>query len=352
MKIAVILGNDLRIYGGGEKDVLNWASRLKDQIDITIYTLDDPNMENHRISKSDLPDLKIIWYKGKKLRLLKDITLRQKIDVSQYDKVYSMCQGFLLNRKLMFRAKKFLLGIHTQNTFMKEPIEARKAWKRLFFKILHKIQIHYVKKADEIRVQNKDDERSLKEIGFKGKIWNVPPSMFDSTPEPLQRENFYVIWFNRVSLEKRPEELLEIAKAMPSIEFHAIGSGPLSHLFDDYSLPNLKKFGFLPEEKLSEELRYASLCIMTSVGETFGMSAIEAQAFGVPTLSYDVMGLRDYNEVVSNRDEMIDKIKHYHEEFLKSKEAYLQMRMSIREKTLERFSNKVVLPQIMEMITK
>jgi glycosyltransferase involved in cell wall biosynthesis len=352
MKVAVFLGNDLRNYGGGEKDVLNWVSRLNDQLDITIYTLDDPNTENQRISKSDLPHLKIVWYKGKKMRLLKDIALRERIDVSQYDKVYSMCQGFLLNRRLMHNAKRFLLGIHNQNTFMKEPIESNKLWKRLFFEILKPIKIHYVKKADEIRVQNKDDERNLKEIGFKGKIWNVPPSMFDTTPEPLQTENFYVIWFNRVSPEKRPEELLEIAKSIPSIEFHAIGSGPLLKLFDDYNLPNVKKLGFLPEDELSEELRRASLCIITSRGETFGMSAIEAQAFGVPTLSYDVMGLRDYNEVVENREKMISRIKDYYQEFSLNRGAYLQMRWNTREKTLERFSNKVVLPQIKEMITK
>ena len=35
-KVAVFTGSDLRNYGGGEKDVINWVSRLKDELDITI----------------------------------------------------------------------------------------------------------------------------------------------------------------------------------------------------------------------------------------------------------------------------------------------------------------------------
>ena len=351
MKIAVFTGSDLRNYGGGEKDVINWVTRLNKELDITVYTPEDKDKSHHRINKQDLPtDMKIVWYKGKKIRLLKDILPLQKFDLSGYDKVYSMCQGFLLNRKLMPQSKKFLLGIHAQSTLATQPIEAHKLWKRIFFKILYPINMHYIKKADEIRIQNKDDKRRLfVEIGFEGKIWNVPPSMFDTTPEPLESDEFYVIWFNRVAAEKRPEKLVEIALALPSIEFHAIGSGPLSYLFDGIS--NIKYLGFVSEDKLKNELQKASLCIMTSRGENFGMSAVEAQAYGVPTLSYDVMGLRDYNEVVKDTKEMVKRILDYRYEVLLNKQEYMEKRWELREKTLERFSNKTVIPQIKEMLT-
>ena len=350
MKIAVFTGSDLRNYGGGEKDVINWVTRLNDELDITIFTPEDKDKTHHRIKREDLPDMNIVWYKGKKIRLLKDILPLQKFDLSGYDKVYSMCQGFLLNRKLMHQSKKFLLGIHAQSTLAKQPIEP-KLWKRIFFKILYPINMHYIKKADEIRIQNKDDKRRLfVEIGFEGKIWNVPPSMFDTTPEPLESDDFYVIWFNRVTPEKRPEKLVEIALALPSIEFHTIGSGPLSYLFD--GIPNIRYMGFLPEDRLSEELQHAGLCVMTSRGENFGMSAVEAQAYGVPTLSYDVMGLRDYNEVVTSLDDMIERILWYRDNFENNREHYMNDRKHLREMTLNKFSNRVVIPEIKEMLTK
>lgn len=351
MKVAVFTGSDLRNYGGGEKDVINWVTRLNKEMDITVYTPEDKNTSHHRINKQDLPaDMKIVWYKGKKIRLLKDIRPQQKFDLHEYDKVYSMCQGFLLNRKLIPQSKKFLLGIHAQSTLAKEPIESHKAWKRLMFKFLYPIEMHYIRKADEIRIQNKDDERRLHEIGFKGKIWNVPPCMFDTTPEPLESDEFYVIWFNRVAAEKRPEKLVEMAIMLPKIQFHAIGSGPLDHLFDN--IPNIKKMGFLSENELSLELQKAGVCVLTSRGENFGMSAVEAQAYGVPTLSYDVMGLRDYNEVVKNTKEMVKRILDYRYEVLLDKQKYMEKRRTLRDYGLERFSNKTVIPQIKEMMTK
>ena len=350
MKIAVFTGSDLRNYGGGEKDVINWVTRLNKELDITVYTPEDKDKSHHRINKQDLPaDMKMVWYKGKKIRLLKDILPLQKFDLSGYDKVYSMCQGFLLNRKLIPQSKKFLLGIHAQSTLATQPIEAHKAWKRFLFKFLYPIEMHYIKKADEIRIQNKDDERRLHEIGFKGKIWNVPPCMFDTTPEPIESNEFYVIWFNRVSPEKRPEKLVELSIMLPNIQFHAIGSGPMDHLFNDKS--NIKKMGFLSEKELSLELQKAGVCVLTSRGENFGMSAVEAQAYGVPTIAYDVMGLRDYNEVKQDTNKIALRILDYYHEFSDT-QKYMDRRRSLREKTLERFANKTVIPQIKEMMTK
>ncbi len=350
MKIAVFTGSDLRNYGGGEKDVINWVTRLNNELDITVYTPEDKNKSHHCINKQDLPaDMKIVWYKAKKIRLLKDILPLQKFDLSGYDKVYSMCQGFLLNRKLIPQSRKFLLGIHTQSTLATEPVESHKAWKRLLFKLLYPIEMHYIKKADEIRIQNTDDERRLHEIGFTGKIWNVPPCMFDTTLEPLESDEFYVIWFNRVSAEKRPEKLVEMANMLPKIRFHAIGSGPLDHLFDN--IPNVKKMGFLSEKELSLELQKAGVCVLTSRGENFGMSAVEAQAYGVPTIAYDVMGLRDYNEVKQDTNQIALRILDYYHEFSDA-QKYMDRRRSLREKTLERFANKKVIPQIKEMMTK
>ena len=350
MKVAVFTGSDLRNYGGGEKDVINWVTRLNNELDITVYTPEDKDTSHHRIKKEDLPaGMKIVWYKGKKIRLLKDIRPQQKFDLYEYDKVYSMCQGFLLNRKLIPQSKKFLLGIHAQSTLATQPIEAHKAWKRFLFKFLYPIEMHYIKKADEIRIQNKDDERRLHEIGFKGKIWNVPPCMFDTTPEPIESNEFYVIWFNRVSPEKRPEKLVELSIMLPKIQFHAIGSGPMDYLFNDK--PNIKKMGFLPEKELSLELQKAGVCVLTSRGENFGMSAVEAQAYGVPTIAYDVTGLRDYNEVKQDTNKIALRILDYYHEFSDT-QKYMDRRRSLREKTLERFANKTVIPQIKEMMTK
>ena len=82
------------------------------------------------------------------------------------------------------------------------------------------------------------------------------------------------------------------------------------------------------------------------------MSAVEAQAYGVPTIAYDVMGLRDYNEVKEDTNQIALRILDYYHEFSEDKQAYMQKRETLRDYGLQRFSNKTVIPQIKEMMTQ
>ena len=188
--------------------------------------------------------------------------------------------------------------------------------------------------------------------------------MFSDTPEPVVSDKFYGVWVNRVLPEKRPELPLELAQLLPDIEFHAIGSGPLTHLFE--GVPNIKHTGFLTDEELSNELRHASFYVSTSRGENFGMSAVEAVAHGVPTIIPNVMGLRDYNRFICSdvaeikniivrlykaftgkiEDELVD----HGFTIMKGKLAYETYRKQLREVTLERFSDNVVIRKIASML--
>lgn len=355
-KIAVFTGSDLRNYGGGEKDVIGWTARLKDDIDITVYTPDDRNASEPRVSRAFLEEqlkgVKLRYYHGVKSRLLKDIIPLQRFDLSEYDKVYTMCQGFLLNRALMRTARKLLFGVHVQSTLDDKPIEDR-AWKRLFFRFYRGAQLHYVRKFPEIRIQNSDDEKRLKAIGYRGMVWNVPPRMFETTPEPVDSGKFYAVWVNRIAPEKRPEELVKIADLCPEIEFHVIGAGRSAHVFE--GVPNIKVMGFLTDEQLSKELSEASVYVSTSRGENFGMSCVEAAAHGLPTLAYDVMGLRDYAfQTVpdGDADAITRKIAFFRNFYENDREGYMITRNWVRKTTLHRFSDAVVLPMIKQMVTE
>ncbi len=351
-RIAVFTGSDLRNYGGGEKDVIGWASILADKLDIILYS--PSGIGTERVSKEfiekQLAGVKIQWYRGKKIRLLKDILPLQRFNVSDYDKVYSMCQGFLLNSVLIRHSKRFLLGIHAQSTLDNKPIEP-KMWKRIFYKFFYLLQRRCIRKCDEIRIQNNDDAARLKHMNFKGRVWNVPPRMFASTPEVAAPDKFIVIWVNRLQAEKRPDELLDIAWLCPGIEFHLIGSG--NYKFTHKQPDNVRLMGFLTDEQLSAEYQGASAYISTSRGENFGMSAVEAMAYGVPTIVYDVMGLRDYNLfVVKDAQEAAVKVTALNRQYTLDRPGYQDARFELRGKTVTRFSDDAVLPQILEMMTK
>ncbi len=348
-KIAVFAGSDLRNYGGGEKDIINWTSRLKDNFDITIYSrIEKNNRTTMGYIENQLKGIRIIWYKGKQIRLMKDILTFRNFDLAEYDSVYSSTQGFLLNRKLQKTSKRFILGIHTPSTLNENPIE-NKTWKRILYQYLYKKQVKIALKSDAIRIQNSTDAERLRNIGYNGVIYNIPPAMFDTTFEPIDTGKFYVVWVNRVSPEKRPEKLIKIAKLRPEIEFHVIGSGKLSYLFNGIS--NIKKLGFLSDGELQKEYQGASAYVSTSRGENFGMSAVEAKAHGVPTVVFDVMGLRDFNRFVEKDDiHVAITLKSLHDRYKTNKEEYLKYRKNLRTVTLRDFSNSVVLPKILDMM--
>jgi glycosyltransferase involved in cell wall biosynthesis len=353
-KIAVFSGSDLRNYGGGEKDIIGWTSRLASEIDITVYTPDGRNGSFPRVTREFLLEqmngVNLKYYHGVKSRLLKDIIPLQRFNLREYDKVYSYCQGFLLNRELMRTARKFLFGVHVQSTLDDRPIED-KAWKLYAFKAYRMMQMHYVHKFPEIRVQNSDDYKRLQQIGYRGKIWTVPPRMFDTTPRPRDCDKFYVVWVNRIAPEKRPEELVKIAQQCPDVEFHVIGSGRAAGIFDGPR--NIKVKGFLSDAELSEELSGASAYVSTSRGENFGMSCVEAAAHGVPTIAYDVMGLRDYaSKVVKDAWHAALAIHGLYWTWLDARGEYMVRRNMIRESALKRFSDAAVLPRIKEMVTE
>jgi glycosyltransferase involved in cell wall biosynthesis len=99
-------------------------------------------------------------------------------------------------------------------------------------------------------------------------------------------------------LERVAQLADELAQTWPDIEVHIVGRGPderrirdtVSHL---RHADNVHIHGHLPTEAKDALLRTAWLHLSASQGEGWGLSVMEAAALGVPTVAYDVDGLRD-----------------------------------------------------------
>lgn len=364
LKVAIFTGSDVRNYGGGEKDAIKTANCLPDDYDIDLYSLNEQQSNLLRVSIADVrrdlnKNISIIFYHGRKLRLLKDIWTNINLysDLEKYDVIYSYCGGWFLNRKIAKRAKRLIVGVHTQATLDNKPIEDHKMWKRLSFRIVSYFHHNFLRnRVHEIRIQNSTDRERLEDIRFPGKVWNVPSLTFSDIHTPLSDDGFNVVWINRIQEEKRPEEIEKILHYLnPGIKFYVIGGGKESirqHLENlhktDY--PNLEILGFLSEEDLLKRMQNAMAYISTSRGENYGMSAIEAQGCGVPTVVYNVMGLRDYNKyIVNNAEEAARKINDLYDEFRSDPNTYMRERIKIAKKAYAQFSDSVVVPQLRRM---
>jgi len=108
-----------------------------------------------------------------------------------------------------------------------------------------------------------------------------------------------LVWVGRLVAHKRPELILPLAERLgDAATIDVIGRGPggpaLAVAIAGRGLAaSVRMRGFLPEADKDAIIARSDLHLNTSAGEGWGLCVLEAAAHGVPTVAYDVPGLRD-----------------------------------------------------------
>jgi glycosyltransferase involved in cell wall biosynthesis len=106
-----------------------------------------------------------------------------------------------------------------------------------------------------------------------------------------------LVWVGRLVAHKRAELIVPVAERGFTVE--VIGRGPdadaLSAAIESAGdlAGAVRLRGFLSEEDKQAVVGESLLHLNTSQGEGWGLCVVEAAALGVPTVAYDVEGLRD-----------------------------------------------------------
>lgn len=127
----------------------------------------------------------------------------------------------------------------------------------------------------------------------------VDPVLIPSFAQPARQtaqEPEFFLWVNRLTDYKRPEEYLQLARALPQARFRMVGvatsetPAELSERIrtEAEGLPNLELVPPLRREKLLEAVDRAVAVITTSRVEGMPNTFLEAWARGVPVLSLSV----------------------------------------------------------------
>ncbi len=129
-----------------------------------------------------------------------------------------------------------------------------------------------------------------------------------------------VIWVGSVSERKRPQLLLECAKAFPQLNFTIVGDGEKSQEILERirleNIQNVRYLGRIPNEKVYEELKNADLLLMTSDKEGLPKVIGEAMTSSVPAIYINECYTVDYVENgvngfgVANVQEMKEKVQY------------------------------------------
>jgi len=109
-----------------------------------------------------------------------------------------------------------------------------------------------------------------------------------------------VSWVGRLVAHKRPGLILPVAERLRGrgISVDVVGRGParpaLAGQVSAAGLAGVVRLrGFLPEAEKTALVAGSLLHLNTSLGEGWGLCVLEAAALGVPTVAFDVDGLRD-----------------------------------------------------------
>jgi glycosyltransferase involved in cell wall biosynthesis len=143
-------------------------------------------------------------------------------------------------------------------------------------------------------------------LGLKGDIVVVPPGS-EAVPSSVRgivgrSATPRIVCVGRLAPHKRTADVVEampmLLEKFPDLELHLVGDGPeraaITELVDRLGIENAVVIhGRTSDADRDHLLRTAWMSVNTSEGEGWGLSVIEANAFGVPVLAYRRPGLKD-----------------------------------------------------------
>ncbi len=371
-KLAIIAGSDMRSFGGGEKYIIELVKRLRG-FDITVYSCRDDNtvrISNEEINK--MLQSKLIYFKA--IHFIKDnipLTksgLRMLKDLANYDTIYvTDSSPFMLLPVLLFKGRaRLIFGVHNPEVFRTKP-HSNKLIKRLLFKIYRFITMQIILHIPNIHVLNIADRNALEAQGYKGNLYLIPNFIYYNQADIQIKipPKFIVLFGGRLEINQKGIDLLAeiIEKTLSknkNIEFHIFGSGEgkkfIEPLISKYP-KNVYYLGFISNEKLKEEYENAMIYIMTSRYESFGLVVLEAQAFGLPVITFDISGP---NEIIkkSFQGSLIEPfdtnlfseqiLKYY--DLWKSGNLNKNSKLKIRDYIFSQYSGDIIIPKLEKIL--
>jgi glycosyltransferase involved in cell wall biosynthesis len=140
--------------------------------------------------------------------------------------------------------------------------------------------------------------RDLTCLGFKH-VSLVPEGLnfepLDSVP--VKASIPIVVFSGRLKRAKRPDHAIKafkiIKEKVPETEMWIFGDGPFRRELEHISGSTVKFFGNLNSIERRELIRRSWVLLVPGLREGWGLNIVEANALGVPSVAYDVPGLRD-----------------------------------------------------------
>lgn len=254
-----------------------------------------PNVYVHYLmssNKSDEDDLKKIGYIFTVFKINK---LYKKLNPDIVSVHYATSYGFLA---ALSRISKYSLSVWGTDVYA-FPQKS----------IIHKLLVKYsLKKATILLSTSKAMANECKHYtnrDFYITPFGVNMDLFSPTKRERQPDNRYIIsTMKSLSPEYGIDVLLralrELLNNYPQIELYTYiaGEGPSAESLKDLSRQlklekNIEWLGLVPQSVVIDKLVNSDVAVIPSYRESFGVSAVEAQACGIPVIISNVDGLKE-----------------------------------------------------------
>lgn len=141
-------------------------------------------------------------------------------------------------------------------------------------------------------------EAMRERLGWTGRIHIIPNGVNTTIDEKIEKSRRpRLVCVGRLVAHKRVDLLLdavtELRERWPDLTVDIIGRGPEEERLRARLPEGVTMHGYLSEEEKERLISQAWLQVNASQGEGWGLCVLEAAALGVPTVAFDVDGLRD-----------------------------------------------------------
>lgn len=291
MNICFFAGN-MGDMGGTEKMTQLLANKLCEQDDNNIFVLSKSNL---KINPSFALSSKINY---------------SNLDNGRYIKIYSLIKDvFLLSKFVKKNNIDVLVNVDVSLGMFSLPLKIlRPKLKQVFwehFCVLYNINNKFtdrlrklaLKLADAYVVLTPDDKAELKKQGnIRARVLNIPNiCTYQISGNFYKTDSKIILSVGNLISVKGFDLALEVAKKVftkhPDWSWHIYGSGSeeknLKLRVAELSLENNVEFMGKTQD-LAGVYKKASIFVLTSRSEGFGLVLIEAQAHNLPTIAFDV----------------------------------------------------------------
>lgn len=170
------------------------------------------------------------------------------------------------------------------------------AWKFLNSKVVKKYFLNFFNNCDGVVALNKDVERDIKKLGYRGRLFIIPNgrNLGDYRKNlngAIERKR--LIYIGYLTERKNQQYLIEIMKYLPkNFQLDLVGpsiDGKYPEFLKEYAagckLYNVNFLGKVDHAKIPELLQKAGLFVSSSKREVQSLVIIEALASGTPVVS-------------------------------------------------------------------